>query len=123
MAHKEISKEEVQKFLHYDPETGYFTWLASKRGVKKGSRAGCLNVHGYTFIGLNYTDYLAHRLAWVYVNGEIPDGLFIDHINGKRNDNRIENLRLATPMQNGNNRGIKHTPSKLQLFLSIREST
>ena len=123
MAHKEISKDEVQKLLHYDPETGFFTWRTSRRGAKKGSRAGCLNVRGYTFIGLNYTNYLAHRLAWVYVNGEIPEGIFIDHIYGKRNDNRIENLRLATPLQNGNNRGIKHTPSKLQLFLSIREST
>lgn len=36
-------------------------------------------------------------------NGPIPDGLFIDHINRNRTDNRIENLRLVTHKENMRN--------------------
>jgi hypothetical protein len=43
---------------------------------------------------LRKSDFLAHRLAWFYVHGVWPPVL-IDHINGKRSDNRIVNLRLA----------------------------
>ena len=45
-----------------------------------------------------------HRAIWEAVNGPIPDGMWIDHINHDRSDNRIENLRLATPSQNAQNR-------------------
>ena len=46
----------------------------------------------------------AHRVIWQSFNGTIPNGLQIDHINGKRDDNRICNLRLATAAQNQRNR-------------------
>lgn len=36
--------------------------------------------------------YFAHRLIWQYFNGDIPEGMIIDHINGVRDDNRIEIL-------------------------------
>ncbi len=43
--------------------------------------------------------YAAHRLAWLYVNGEMPETP-LDHKNGQRDDNRISNLRLASQSQN-----------------------
>lgn len=49
--------------------------------------------------------YLAHRLVWIYHYGECPE--FLDHINGNRADNRIENLRPATKVQNAANRAIR----------------
>ena len=47
-----------------------------------------------------------HRLIWEEAYGPIPSGMQIDHINGIRTDNRLENLRLATNQQNSSNRLI-----------------
>ena len=114
----------IKELLHYEPNTGIFTWLKHRGGkTKKGSIAGSLHKCGYMVIRINVKHYYAHRVAWIYVHGSIPEHVLIDHINGKRNDNRIENLRLATYQQNNENRGIKHTPSRLQLFLKNRENT
>ena len=62
---------------------------------------------GYIRIRINHVEYRAHRIIWTMFNGEIPEGLLIDHINGIKSDNRLENLRLATRQQNNANRRAK----------------
>jgi hypothetical protein len=42
----------------------------------------------------------AHRLIWASFNGPIPEGLQINHRNGKKNDNRLANMELLTPSEN-----------------------
>jgi len=88
-----INSTDLKKLLKYDPETGVFTWLTnpSKR-IKAGQQAGSLHHKGYIQIGINKTLYLAHRLAWFYYYGNLPNQT-IDHINGIKTDNRISNLR------------------------------
>jgi len=106
-----ITQQELKELLDYNKDTGIFTWKQSRGGLaRKGSRAGSIESKGYYQITLKQKLYMAHRLAWLYVHGSFPDN-FIDHINGIRTDNRIENLRDVTKGQNQRNQK-KYTTNK-----------
>jgi len=97
-------KDECFKKLKYDPDIGVFTWLSDgTRGVKAGDVAGTKLRQGYIMLSVAGKKMLAHRVAWLFVNGEFAQGN-IDHINRNKSDNRIANLRLASPEQNAQNR-------------------
>lgn len=99
-----LTADRVRELLNYDAETGQFTWRVDRTGkARVGARAGTLQNNGAASIGIDGKVYLAHRLAWLWTHGEWPAS-GIDHINGDRSDNRLDNLRSATPMQNGANR-------------------
>lgn len=103
IARPELTAEKLRELLHYDQETGIFTWkVSTSRSVKVGSVAGCQNGAGYLQIRVQSRPYLAHRLAWLYVQREWPK-LDIDHINRNRSDNRIANLREVSHKQNHQN--------------------
>ena len=98
-----IPHDELLKDLSYAPETGIFTWIRPKRKVIVGSPAGSIGSGGYVYIKLRQKKYLAHRLAWFYMNARWPSDE-IDHINHITTDNRLSNLREATISQNRTNR-------------------
>ena len=76
---------------------------------KFGNVIGTKKLNGYITVTLNGKQLLAHRIVWKAFNGEIPEGMEVDHINTIRDDNRLENLRLTTPKENRNNpHTIKH---------------
>lgn len=100
---KSLEQDLLKELLNYDPETGVFTWAVDRGGIKAGAVAGCKKPDGYILLRVNRTLYRAHRLAWVYMYGSITEGLTVDHKNGIRDDNRIENLRLATRPQQSQN--------------------
>ena len=95
-----ISQRKLQSVLDYDQKSGIFVWKISRR--MKGKVAGCLRPDGYIKITINRKHYLAHRLAWLYINGVFPD--YIDHVNGNKSDNCLSNLRPATMSENHINR-------------------
>lgn len=99
-----LDAETLRTLLSYSPETGLFTWLRRRNGVKSMT-AGYSSNDGYVSIRINRKLYKAHRLAWLYVHGEWPNG-HIDHANGITSDNRATNLRLATHSENLRNRGM-----------------
>jgi hypothetical protein len=77
--------------LSYAESTGEFRWLKSSVSTPCGTVAGCLAL-GYVQIKIDKKLYKAHRLAWLYMTGSWPIDQ-IDHINGKKADNRWCNLR------------------------------
>ena len=95
-----------KEVLTYVPKGGYFVWNKSQGRMKAGEIAGTLRPDGYVRINIDCVPYMAHRLVWFLYYGEFPD-CEIDHINGARNDNRLENLRLATSKQNKENTRLK----------------
>lgn len=107
MSHKrkaDLTQADLMARLDYDPETGGFSW---KRGAapskSDGATAGWVTALGYAAIKINRSKYMAHRLAWLYANGEWPEH-DIDHINGIKTDNRLANLRDVHVSVNQQNR-------------------
>ena len=101
-----LTAERLREVLGYDPLTGVFTWREGRRNqyARAGSVAGTLTWKGYVHIGIDRRYYGAHQLAWLYTHGEWARPC-VDHRNGDRADNRIDNLRRATNSQNGANVG------------------
>lgn len=94
-----FSHEEILKMFTYNKESG----LLYRNGKSEPLRR--INDNDYIDVCIKSKTYRAHRIIWMYVYGVWPDG-FIDHINGNKSDNRIENLRICTNSQNQMNRKV-----------------
>ncbi len=113
-----ITQERLKELMDYDPLTGVFVRkTAPGRRVKVGDVAGCDDGYGYLCIWIDGKKYKSHRLAWLYVYGEFPPDS-IDHINGVRYDNRIENLRAVTNQEN--TRNINKSANNTSGYLGVR---
>lgn len=82
------------KILEYNPITGHFT--------RAGKRVGSRMKIGYREITVRSKKFYEHRLAFLFMTGEIPK--MVDHVNGIKDDNRWCNLRASTKAQNNANR-------------------
>ncbi len=102
----ELTADQLKDMLDYDAGTGVFVWKTRpSKAVRAGDVAGCVEKRiGYITIGIAGRVYKAHRLAWLYVYGSWPKGL-IDHINGNKADNRIDNLRDV--FADGNSQNVR----------------
>lgn len=102
--------ERITELFHYDPTTGRFrrkTTVGNSPSQRKGYIAGSTNSVGYVVIYVDGKGLKAHRLAWLYCKGTWPKN-HIDHLNGVKNDNRIDNLRDATRSENLQNQRLAH---------------
>ncbi|MFU7071295.1 HNH endonuclease signature motif containing protein [Pseudomonas aeruginosa] len=100
--------ETVAAILSYDPCNGEFTWkkACGRRNDLVGAKAGSLNNSGYHRIMISGKAYLAHRIAFLLMTGELPRKQ-VDHINGVRTDNRWVNLREVNASENGKNQRLR----------------
>lgn len=108
-----LTQEYLKSILDYDPITGVFTWKYRAGSSKSwntrfsGSVAGTKNKNGYIYIGIDGVACLSHRLAYLYMTGNLPSE--VDHKNHVRNDNRWCNLRASNGYINSRNQKLRNT--------------
>lgn len=118
--------ERLKQLIDYDPANGVMTWrprseadFSSKNPHYTGARlahrwnsqfagksCGCDNGAGYLVTRIGGMSIKAHRIAFAIYHGRWP-GEMVDHINGIKSDNRIENLREVTRSQNLQNQRVR----------------
>ncbi|RLG71832.1 MAG: HNH endonuclease [Thermoprotei archaeon] len=92
---EQLTVEQLKELVVYNSITGMFSRKVGKPISSKP------NGDGYLRVMVDKKHYLAHRLAWFYINGVMPT--FIDHIDGNRSNNAISNLREVSSQENQRN--------------------
>lgn len=116
---KDITQAIVRELLEYDQDTGILRWkdrdrrwFLSKASQKQfqskfaGKIAGSRCSKGYIHVSIANRLCKAHRVIWLWMTGEWPQGL-IDHENHVRDDNRWSNLRSVSPLGNSQNKAVR----------------
>lgn len=105
-----LTQEKLKSILLYDSDTGDFIWIKSIKGTRGiGKKAGTVTNKGYVDVCINGKKYGLHRLAFLYKTGSIPKT--VDHINGIKSDNRWDNLRECSLIENALNSPIVRSKS------------
>ena len=96
----------TQEYLHslFEYKDGNLYWKKYKYPRRKNLLAGTLGKIGRFYITIKGKNYLTHRLIYLYHHGILPK--MLDHIDNNPLNNRIENLREATHLQNSHNRKL-----------------
>lgn len=95
--------EEHDSYMKWSSDVRSGSNGAGRLNAAKGSKVGCLNSGGYFVTRINGKCIGVHRLVWLFHNGEIPEGMVIDHIDGDTTNNNISNLRVVTRRHNSQN--------------------
>jgi hypothetical protein len=102
-----LTQDRLKYLLHYDPETGDWTWLnpPNHNTRLKGRLAGNRRHDGYLRIRIDGGLFYSSHLACLYMTGKLPDKE-MDHIDRNPANDKWSNLRQATSSQNKYNRAL-----------------
>lgn len=117
-----ITQDRLKELVTYDPETGLFFRLSLIRGQGDltkpiGSEVG----NGYLDASIDGKRYYLHRIAFIYMNGEIKEDFDVDHVNHIKSDNRFSNLREVSHSVNLQNR-VRSVSGGLSGYLGVTYS-
>lgn len=114
MKAKDPTREELEQVFEYKDGQLWRKSYTDSKGRKYPSSlvTNVSNSYGYCLVRFKNRGVKYHRIVWILLNGSIPDSMQIDHINGNRIDNSIENLRIVDYRQNSENREV-HRKGKL----------
>lgn len=119
----DLTQEIVRELIDYNPDTGFCVWKERDvKWFKGGIYDQCrrmkswnsryankpisyIHKSGYIRVDILSKVYQLHRIIWLHYHGELPN--IIDHINGDRSDNRIDNLRNISYNENAKNSKIR----------------
>jgi hypothetical protein len=87
-----VTAEYLRQAFDYNPETGQLIRKIARCKTDLGPVMGSAHGKGYLLVSVLGRPYLYHRLVWLHVHGEWPK-YQLDHIDGNKKNNRIENLR------------------------------
>lgn len=129
-----MNSDLAREFLHYVPKTGILIWRTRERrwfpddghwrtwNTRFASTVACTkNKSGHLSVLILGRRYYAHRLIWLWMTGEWPDGE-IDHKNRDPSDNRWTNLRVVTHRQNTRNGPLLRSNTSGHVGIYIRKS-
>jgi hypothetical protein len=107
------SQDVLKEHFYYKDGQLFSKYFKSNRKID--AEVGIKNRYGYKAAKFQKNSFYVHRLIWCLLNGDLK-GMDIDHINGIRDDNRIENLRLVNRTQNNSNLRLAKKSSKTKLL-------
>lgn len=127
---KIITPDFLRECLDYDPESGVLIWKIRPNRHFDGKAKGqpheaaiwnsryagkpafrSVGNHGYNTSTLSGVQMTGHRVSWAVYFGVWPENE-IDHINGKKTDNRLANLREVTRSENARNLSVRSGESR-----------
>ena len=113
-----MTYEECLRLFNYDKESGKLFWkLKPSNSVSIGREVGSTNSGGY----LQAKKKMVHKIIWLHQKGVWPNNQ-LDHINGDRKDNRIENLRQVTNRINCHNKKVHREGNLLGAYFDKRRN-
>jgi len=98
---KNVNQSALKKWFTYDPVTGDWTFKHTTVSGVAGDIATSKHSGGYKTLRIGSVDYLAHRMAFVYMEDKLPEQ--VDHIDHDRCNNAWSNLREVSPRNNSLN--------------------
>lgn len=104
----QLTQERVRELFTYNPLDEHLRAKVKRKGssTNVGDIVGCPNNTGYLRVCIDRKYYTVHKVIWLYATGQLL-GTPIDHIDGNRSNNRLENLRKVTKQENERNKTVR----------------
>lgn len=98
----DLTREMFQDYFEIDPKAKYgLVWKINGRRIWPGKEAGSKAPQtGYICIRLNKNNYFVHRVVYALQYGTCPGDMQINHKDGNKQNNKVENLELVTGSEN-----------------------